>query len=167
MIRQPIRAGLLAAAGVCAAALVAGSNIPALNPHGQKDWRAPESERKRPNPVPAGEPAVKAGRETYMDNCAQCHGDSGKGDGPEAEMYSVTPADFTDAHMMKEMTDGEIFWKMSEGRKPMPSFKKRLSEEQRWQLVHFLRTFSAGADPPPKAAEKKSAAKKSTSKKQP
>jgi mono/diheme cytochrome c family protein len=40
------------------------------------------------------------------------------------------------------MTDGEIFWKMTEGRKPMPSFKKQLTDEQRWQLVNFLRTFA-------------------------
>ena len=41
------------------------------------------------------------------------------------------------------MTDGEIFWKISEGRAPMPGFKKQLSEEDRWQLVHYLRAFAA------------------------
>ena len=64
-------------------------------------------------------------------------------------MYDVKPADLTDAHMMSEMTDGEIFWKISEGRQPMPSFKKQLSEEQRWQMVHYLRTFAKRS---PKAA---------------
>ena len=42
---------------------------------------------------------------------------------------------------MNGMPDGEIYWKITEGRKPMPSFKNQLSDEQRWQLVNFLRTL--------------------------
>jgi len=52
--------------------------------------------------------------------------------------------------MMEEMTDGEIFYKISEGRRPMPSFKKRLTEEQRWQLVNYVRTFAPKLEPAPK-----------------
>ena len=52
------------------------------------------------------------------------------------------PSDFTDAHMMGEMTDGGIFWKMSEGHGPMPSFKKLLTAEERWHLVNYLRTLA-------------------------
>jgi mono/diheme cytochrome c family protein len=44
--------------------------------------------------------------------------------------------------MMEEMTDGEIFWKIGEGRRPMPSFKKRLTDDQRWQLVNYVRSFA-------------------------
>ncbi len=65
-------------------------------------------------------------------------------------MYDVKPADFTDPHMIGEMPEGEIFWKISEGRRPMPSFKKQLTEEQRWQLVNYLRTLA----PKPAAAPK-------------
>ena len=43
---------------------------------------------------------------------------------------------------MGAMTDGELFYKLSEGHKPMPSFKKRLSEDQRWRLVLLLRSFA-------------------------
>jgi len=48
------------------------------------------------------------------------------------------------------MTDGELFWKISEGRRPMPEFKKRLTEEQRWQLVNYVRTFAPKPAPAPK-----------------
>ena len=41
----------------------------------------------------------------------------------------------------------QIFYQISEGRKPMPSFKKRLTEDQRWGLVLFVRTFSASVAP--------------------
>jgi mono/diheme cytochrome c family protein len=80
-----------------------------------------------------------------MDKCAECHGQRGKGDGPKAMMHTPAPADLTDAGQMKSVTDGEIFYQISEGKKPMPSFKKRLTEEQRWGLVLFVRSFSQPA----------------------
>ncbi len=115
--------------------------------HGKKDWPAPEEAKKLKNPVTASDASISAGKALYLDNCAQCHGEQGKGDGTEAGMYNTKPADFTDAHMMGEMTDGEIFWKISEGRRPMPSFKKRFREEQRWDLVNYIRTFASKAAP--------------------
>jgi mono/diheme cytochrome c family protein len=90
--------------------------------HGPKNWPVPEEATKLKNPVPATEASLAAAKALYLERCAQCHGEEGKGDGPEAPMYDVKPADFTDAHMMGEMTEGEIFWKISEGRRPMPSF---------------------------------------------
>lgn len=112
--------------------------------HG-RPWPVPEAAKKRKNPVVAGAETLGAAKTTYERLCASCHGSSGKGDGPEAPMYEVKPPDFTDAKMMGEMTDGEIFYKISEGRDPMPAFKMQLSEEQRWQLVHYLRRFAARA----------------------
>ena len=105
-------------------------------------WPVPEAAKKMKNPVPVSDAGLAAARDLYLDNCAQCHGEKGKGDGPQASMYSVKPADFTDAHVMSEMTDGEIFYKMSEGRAPMPPFKKPFNEEKRWQMVNLLRTFA-------------------------
>ena len=46
-------------------------------------------------------------------------------------------------------TDGELFWKISEGHRPMPAFKKKLSEQERWQLVDYIRTFSQSANTAP------------------
>jgi mono/diheme cytochrome c family protein len=43
---------------------------------------------------------------------------------------------------MSSVTDGEIFYQISQGRKPMPAFKKRLSEEERWQLVLYVRSLA-------------------------
>ncbi len=122
--------------------------------HGKKAWPVPEEATKLKNPVPANEAALAAGKALFAEYCAQCHGVGGKGDGPEAPMYDVKPADFTDAHMMGEMTDGGIFWKITEGRAPMPPFKKRLTEEQRWQLVNYVRTFA----PKPAPASRPNAA---------
>jgi len=60
-------------------------------------------------------------------------------------MYDPPPANLTDASHMNKMTDGEIYYLISEGRKPMPSFKKRLTDEQRWQLVLLVRSFAGAA----------------------
>jgi mono/diheme cytochrome c family protein len=107
-----------------------------------RPWVVPEEVKKLKNPLQPSESTLKTARAIYADECAQCHGERGKGDGPEAAMHSPAPADLTDAGHMKGVTDGEIFYQISEGRKPMPSFKKRLTEDQRWGLVLFVRTFS-------------------------
>jgi mono/diheme cytochrome c family protein len=115
-----------------------------------RPWVVPEEVKKLKNPVPPSESTLKAARRIYTDECAQCHGERGKGDGPEALMHSPAPADLTDAGHMNTVTDGEIFYQISEGRKPMPSFKKRLTEEERWGLVLLVRSFTR----PPAAAVK-------------
>jgi len=125
-----------------------------------RPWVVPEEFKRLKNPVPPSESTLKAARRIYMDKCAQCHGEHGKGDGPEAMMHSPAPADLTDAGHMKSVTDGEIFYQISEGRKPMPSFKKRLTEDQRWGLVLLVRSFSAPSPSP--IQEKKPDALKST-----
>jgi mono/diheme cytochrome c family protein len=108
-----------------------------------EDWKVPDAARNLKNPIAPSPDGIATASAIYKDKCANCHGDKGVGDGPEATMYDPQPANLADAHMMAGMTDGEIFYKITEGRKPMPGFKQQLSDEQRWQLVNFLRTLSA------------------------
>jgi mono/diheme cytochrome c family protein len=112
-----------------------------------RPWKVPEEAKRRPNPLQSSAATVDAARPIYHDKCANCHGDTGKGDGPDANSYYPSPTSFVDAKHMNSLTDGEIFYQISEGRKPMPSFKKRLTEEQRWELVLLVRTFSNAATP--------------------
>ncbi len=111
-------------------------------------WKVPEEAKQRQNPVESSPAALAAARAIYRDKCVQCHGETGKGDGSDAALYYPAPASLTDAKRMNAVTDGELFYEISEGRKPMPSFKKRLTEEQRWQLVLLVRSFGAAAEPP-------------------
>lgn len=113
-----------------------------------KPWVVPEEVKRMKNPLASSESTLKAARGIYLDECTQCHGEGGKGDGPEAAMHSPAPSNLTDARHMNTVTDGELFYQISEGRKPMPSFKRRLSEDQRWGLVLFVRTFSGSVAPP-------------------
>ena len=110
-----------------------------------KPWKVPEEAKLRPNPIHPSASALDAGHSIYMDKCVQCHGQTGKGDGPDAASYYPSPTSLVDAHHMNSVTDGEIFYQISEGRKPMPAFKRKLTEEQRWQLVLYVRSFAPAA----------------------
>ena len=106
-------------------------------------WSVPEEAKQLKNPLQPSPGALESARPIYRDKCAQCHGDTGKGDGRDAARYDPKPADFTDANLMRGVTDGDLFYKISEGKKPMPVFKTRLTEDQRWQLVLLIRSFAA------------------------
>jgi mono/diheme cytochrome c family protein len=108
-------------------------------------WTAPAAAKEVKNPVPANAKSVAAGKELFEENCLMCHGEKGAGDGVAAQTLSVKPADFADAKLMKSETDGSLFWKMSNGRGPMPGWKGTLSDTQRWQLVDYIRTFAKSA----------------------
>src|SRR6266852_5941463 len=110
-------------------------------------WPVPEEAKQLKNPLQPSAVALKSAREVYANKCARCHGDTGKGDGHDASRYDPAPSDFTDAKRMNEATDGELFYKISEGKKPMPVFKNKLSEEQRWELVLLIRSFAESATP--------------------
>ena len=105
------------------------------------NWDAPPEIKQKKNPVAPSDGATKEAKGIFAEKCSNCHGDSGKGDGSDAMMYDPQPADLTDAKRMTKFTDGELYYKITIGKKPMPSFEKRLSEEQRWGLVLLLRSF--------------------------
>lgn len=113
-----------------------------------RPWTVPEEAKRLRNPVQPSAAGLEAAKSIYHEKCANCHGDSGKGDGSDAASYYPKPTDLADASHMSSITDGELFYKISNGHKPMPAFKRKLPEEQRWQLVLLVRSF-AQANPPP------------------
>lgn len=140
----------LAVAMVAIVAIVASAAVlSALQAQAQSEWVVPERRAKRPNPVPTHAAAVTRGREAYRRECKSCHGLAGLGDGPKAAELDSKVPDITSAKV-QEQTDGALFWKITEGRGDMPNTKTALSEEERWTLVHYLRSLakepSAGAE---------------------
>jgi len=110
-----------------------------------KPWVAPDDARKVKNPVPPTPENLTAATQLFQDNCVLCHGEKGMGDGPGAKTIKVKPANFTDAKLMSAETDGSLFWKMSQGRGPMPSWKDDLTDTERWQLVNYIRKLGKDA----------------------
>lgn len=119
----------------------------AYNIYENHDWPVPEATKQMKNPLLPSAVALGAARTIYRDKCMNCHGQSGKGDGPDAASYYPSPTNFTDQRQMALLSDGEIFYRITNGRRPMPSFKRKLTDEQRWQLVLLIRTFSANPSP--------------------
>lgn len=115
---------------------------PSLRAFGGKEG-VPKEIAVKKNPIALSEGVLVKARKSYQDNCAQCHGGSGKGDGPMAGMLTEPPADLSNGRIMGRMTDGEIFWNITKGKAPvMPAFESKLTEEERWSLVHVLRELS-------------------------
>jgi mono/diheme cytochrome c family protein len=105
------------------------------------NWVAPKEADKIVNPLKGNEEATKAGKILFQQQCVVCHGESGMGDGVAAVALNPKPASFKSEKVQKE-TDGAIFWKITNGKPPMASYKDLLTEEKRWQLVNYIRTFS-------------------------
>jgi hypothetical protein len=91
--------------------------------------------------------AITSGQEIYELNCATCHGPEGAGDGPGSVGLDPKPANLGDSEMMHDLSDGYLFWRVTKGgamepfNSVMPSWEG-LSEEQRWQVISYVRTLS-------------------------
>ncbi len=105
-------------------------------------WTAPSSAKNTPNPVNADAKVIAAAKKIFSQQCSTCHGTSGKGDGPAAQFLGKPVANLT-SEQVQSQTDGELFWKISNGNAPMPTFKAALTEEQRWRIITYLRTLKA------------------------
>jgi mono/diheme cytochrome c family protein len=106
-------------------------------------WNVPAVAKKMRNPVPATESVLDKGMFTYSKHCKSCHGENGDGKGDRASEISATPSDFTNAAQMSRVSDGELFWKITHGHRPMPAFEDKLSDTERWQVVDYIRTFAS------------------------
>jgi mono/diheme cytochrome c family protein len=106
-----------------------------------KPWVVPADKAKVANPLKGDAGSVATGKTLWNQHCASCHGKTGLGDGSKAAQLETTPPDFSKAAFQGQ-TDGAIFFKTSEGRGDMPSFKKKIpDQEDIWALVNFMRTL--------------------------
>jgi len=106
---------------------------------GVAEWKAPASVKATKNPVEKAT-GVKLGEALFRENCVICHGKTGKGDGEAAAAMKPRPKSLIDRSVQAQ-TDGELFWKISEGREAMPGWKS-ISEKERWSLVHHIRALA-------------------------
>lgn len=107
----------------------------------KKPWAVPDKYNKMTNPVKSDDAAVKEGKALWTKHCQSCHGKSGLGDGPKAAQLKTEPGDLSKGDFQKQ-SDGSLFYKVSEGRDDMPSFKKKMEDEEEiWQVITYVRTF--------------------------
>ena len=99
---------------------------------------------------PASLPNLAAARTVYVENCAQCHGAGGKGDGPARESMNPKtppPANFTDADFMAGLSPFKVYNTTTFGidNTAMASFAA-LPDDQRWQVAFYVMALRFSAD---------------------
>ena len=130
--------GAMLAAAVALGAFTAPAQDPTAG------WKLPPDAAALPNPIPATPESIARGRELFAAaKCVFCHGVDGKGNSENLAKLRRRPADLTDAERVGRNTDGELFWKISLGiPQIMPAGKTRLTEEERWHVVNFVRSLA-------------------------
>ncbi len=111
----------------------------------------PEQYAGNVSPVSADDEAsIARGQEIFRINCAECHGDGGMGDGQTGQQLDPPPAFI--AHTSQMMSDSYLFWRVNEGGAEfgtgMPTFKEKLTEEEIWDAINYVRALGAGTAMP-------------------
>ena len=107
----------------------------------QEEWKVPAKYEKMTNPEEASKSNVAIGKSMYSKHCKSCHGKEGFGDGPKADEVEGELGDFSSEEYQAQ-SDGALFYKSYIGRDDMPSFEKKMSEEDMWLTVHYMRTMA-------------------------
>ena len=133
--------GRIRSLGVLAMLFVIAIIASSSTPIGDNPWMAPKSADQLKNPFKGNIEATKEGKKLYLRYCKVCHGSTGKGDGPAGLALKPRPSDHT-SDRIQNQSDGAIFWKITQGRTPMASYRKVLTEEQRWKMVNYIRELA-------------------------
>ena len=101
-------------------------------------WNVPADAKKLKSPFENSQAVQENGKVLYNQYCRSCHGETGLGDGPAGNDLEAQPSNFHDKKTLND-SNGSLYWKLTHGNKSMPAFKTILTDEQRWQLVSYLR----------------------------
>ena len=108
-----------------------------------KPWSVPDNSKAEKNPVKSDAASVENGKALYAKHCKSCHGVSGLGDGAKSKELETPCGDFA-VKEFQSQTDGDIFYKTKEGRDDMPSFKKKVPDDNDiWAIVNYVRSLEA------------------------
>ncbi|GAB4251826.1 MAG: hypothetical protein Kow0027_16060 [Saprospiraceae bacterium] len=131
-----------------------GSSV--YTPNGHVPYFYPDTEEGRTeatekiiyNPFPITDEGLAKGKELYTIYCAICHGDKGDGNGyivsgPQSK-YLAQPANFTDDQFVNS-SNGRFYHAIMYGKNVMGPHADKLSFEERWDVIHYIRSLQAKA----------------------
>lgn len=93
------------------------------------------------NPSAGSAESAGRGEKLYVQYCSKCHGPSGNGAGPSAHGFSTNPRQLWAWHKADASADPYLYWFITNGRGDMPPWGVILSDEQRWDLVNYVKTL--------------------------
>jgi mono/diheme cytochrome c family protein len=142
---------VVAALVLCCCAVSAGQEqkAPAA---AAAEYKIPPEAAKLPNPVKATPASLAAGKKTYGFDCAMCHGKDGDGKGDLSADMKLKLLDYRDPASLKDMTDGDLFYIIKNGKGDMTGEGDRNKPDEIWNLVNYVRSlaqknFTAPAKP--------------------
>jgi len=100
-------------------------------------WNITEDVLNMEMPDDASYKTVKLGKDLYMLNCASCHGTPGEGN----NIAAIKATDLGTLDFQNSNTPGSVFYKIKEGMGAMPSFKDKLNDDEKWNIVHYIKSF--------------------------
>jgi len=102
----------------------------------------PVEAAKRENPVKPSDESLARGKKQYGYDCAMCHGKTGNGKGDVAADMKLAMNDETNPSVLKDRTDGELFYIIQKGKDQMPPEGARVKEETIWDMVNYIRSLA-------------------------
>jgi mono/diheme cytochrome c family protein len=116
-----------------------------VHARGQGTWTIPAEATTLTSPLTVDADVLKRGASVFSSRCRKCHGPAGKGDGPDSDPDQPA-ADLTLPEVGKT-PDGVLFYKVWNGKRPMPAFKVDLEKKDIWSVVAYVKTLSAAKTP--------------------
>ena len=104
----------------------------------QEEWKVPDKYEKMKNATEANAENLAIGKTLYSKHCKSCHGKTGQGDGTKSGEVDGDLGDFSSEEFQAQ-SDGALFYKSYIGRDDMPNYEKKMTEEDIWILVHYMR----------------------------
>jgi mono/diheme cytochrome c family protein len=102
-------------------------------------WVVPEDAAKKVCPFKFSKETVVKGQDLYQKNCQSCHGIPGQNNPAKITPVPEDPV----TPKFQAQKDGEIFWKITTGKTPMPQFQNILKDDERWYVISYIRSFNA------------------------
>ncbi len=118
-------------------------------------YAIPVDNVRKSNPVPSSPESLARGKKQYGYDCAMCHGKDGSGKGDVAADLKLKMNDETDPALLKDHSDGELFYTIKQGKDRMPPEGDRVKDETIWDMVNYIRSFAKKSAAPEKPAEEK------------
>jgi mono/diheme cytochrome c family protein len=119
---------------------------PAADAKPTEEKPAPEAKNtstaKKENPTKPSPTSLASGKKKYGQDCAMCHGKEGAGDGDLAEDMKLKLKDLRDADALKDLSDGDMYNLINNGKGKMMGEEGRLKPDEIWDVVNFVRSLS-------------------------